>query len=140
MAMNVFANASFHVLLPAFFGTPPCHGTERETWSIGGRPRDVYSGLITTLLNYPPPKVDGMPNLDFFPQFITRLKTTSLPPGTHWIRIAQERIAGEIGLNEVLLDNELWPEMMDFMAGLDWPFADTSYDVRVFLVVREPLT
>lgn len=45
MAIKVFANASFHVLLPAFFGTPPCHGTERESWVIGGRSRDVYSGL-----------------------------------------------------------------------------------------------
>src|SRR3569623_384222 len=41
-AIEAFANASFHVLLPAFFGRPPCHGTERETWTIGGRPRPVY--------------------------------------------------------------------------------------------------
>ena len=89
------------------------------------------------MLSYPPPKADGMPNLDFFPQFIARLETTPFPQGTHWIRIAQERIAGEIGMNEVLLDNEHWPEMMEFMAGIEWPYAETSYDVRVFLVVRE---
>src|SRR6476619_725909 len=42
-AVQSFANASFHVLLPAFFGRPPCHGTEREDWTIGGRPRAVYA-------------------------------------------------------------------------------------------------
>src|SRR5690349_17795219 len=47
-ALQAFANGSFHVFLPAFFGRPPCHGTERERWTIGG-PRDVYAGLITSV-------------------------------------------------------------------------------------------
>ncbi len=51
-AMQAFANASFHVLLPAFFARPTCHGTQRQTWKIGD-PRTVYTGLITTVFGSP---------------------------------------------------------------------------------------
>ena len=135
-AVQAFANASFHVFLPAFLGLPECHGTERETWTIGG-PRAVYAGLITTIFGYPPPKTDGMPDLGFYPAFIKRLETYPLTEGTHWIRIYQARQNGSVLSNEVLLDNEPWFEMQDFMAEQPWPKAEKAYDVRVFLVVKD---
>jgi hypothetical protein len=135
-AMQAFANSSFHVLLPAFFGRPPCHGTERETWTIS-HPRAVYAGLVTSVFGYPPPKPDGMPNLDFYTAFIKRLETSPLPPGTHWLRIYQMRHNGAVLSNEVLLDNTPWEEMQTFMAEHPWPVAEQPYDVRIFLVVKD---
>jgi hypothetical protein len=135
--VQAFANASFHVFLPAFFGRPPCHGTERETWTVGGGPRAVYAGLITTIFGYPPPKADGMPDLGFYPAFIERLKTYPLPPGTHWVRIYQMRFKGQVLSNEVLLDNAPWAEMQGLMAEQPWPVAEKPYDVRVFLVIKD---
>ena len=135
-AVQAFANASFHVFLPAFFGRPPCHGTEQETWTIGC-PRAVYAGLITSAFGYPPPKPDGTPDLDFYPAFIERLETYPLPQGTHWMRIYQMRHNGRVLSNEVLLDNVRWEEMEVFMAEQRWPLAEKPYDVRVFLVVKD---
>jgi hypothetical protein len=135
-AVQAFANASFHVFLPAFFGRPPCHGTERETWTIGG-PRFVYAGLITSLFGYPPPRPDGVPDLGFYSAFIKRLETYPLPQGTHWMRIYQMRHNGAVLSNEVLLDNHPWEEMQAFMAEQPWPVAEKPYDVRVFLVVKD---
>jgi hypothetical protein len=135
-ALQAFANASFHVLLPAFFGRPPCHGTERETWTIGS-PRTVYPGLITSVFGLPPPKADGSPDLDFYPAFIKRLEAYPLPQGTHWARIYQMRHAGAVLSNEVLLDNAPWEEMQAFMAEHPWPVSEKPYDVRVFFVIKD---
>lgn len=135
-AVQALANGSFHVFLPAFFGRPPCHGTVREIWKMGS-PRAVYAGLITTVFGYPPAKSDGIPNLDFYPAFIKRLETCSLPQGTHWVRIYQMRKKGAVVCNEVLLDNSPWEEMQSFMGEFSWPVAEQHYDVRVFIVIKD---
>jgi hypothetical protein len=136
-AVQAFANASFHLFLPAFFGRPPCHGTERQTWTIGGGPRAVYAGLITTVFGYPPPKADGAPDIDFYPAFIKRLESYPLPTGTHWVRVYQMRHTGAVLSNEVLLDNNPWEEMRAFMTEQPWPVAEKPYDVRVLLVIKD---
>jgi hypothetical protein len=135
-AAQALANASFHVLLPAFFGMPPCHGTERDVWTIS-HPRAVYAGLITTIFGYPPPRADGTPDLGFYLAFIKRLESCSLPPGTHWVRVYQMRHNGIVLSNEVLLDNRPWEEMQAFMAEQLWPVSEKPYDVRVFLVIKD---
>jgi hypothetical protein len=135
-AMEAFAKGSFHVLLPAFFGCPPCHGTGRETWLIGA-PRAVYASLSTSAFGIPPPKPDGTPDLDYYPAFVKRLETYPLPHGTNWMRIYQMRRNGAVLANEVLLDNAPWPEIQAFMAEQPWPVAEKPYNVRVFLVVKD---
>jgi hypothetical protein len=135
-AVQVFASASFHVLLSAFFGLAPCHGTKRETWTIGG-PRVVYAGPITSVFGHPPSKPDGSPDLGFYPAFIKRLQALPLSPGTHWMRIYQMRHNEAVLSNEVLLDNDRWEEMQVFMAEQPWPIAEQPYEMRVFLVVKD---
>jgi hypothetical protein len=134
-ALQAYANASFHVLLPAFFDRPPCHGTERETWMIG-RPRLVYPGPITTVFGFPPPKVDGNPNLEFYPAFKKRMMTFDLSPQTHWLRIYQMRHNGNVLANEVLVDNEPSEQLQTFMSEQSWPVTEKPYDVRTFLVIK----
>jgi hypothetical protein len=97
----------------------------------------VYAGLLTSVFGYPPPKPDGTPNFGFYPAFIKRLERYPLPQGTHWMRIYQMRHDGAVLSNEVLLDNAPWEEMQEFMAEQPWPIDEKSYDVRVFLVVKD---
>jgi len=136
LAVQAFANASFHVFLPAFFGRPLCHGTTQEIWDIGGA-RVVIAGMITSVFGSPPAKSAGTPELGFYPAFIEQLKTRPLPSGIHWVRIYQMRHKSAVLSNEVLLDNNPWEEFQDFMAKQRWPVAEKPYDVRVFLVIKD---
>jgi len=137
-ALEAFANASFHVLLPAFFNRPPCHGIEREVWTIGS-PRVVYPGLITTVFGFPPPTPDGMPDLGFYEAFTKLVESYPLPRGTHWIRVYQMRNQGQALSNEVLVDNDECKELQAALADYNWPVSDSPYDVRVFVVVKDLL-
>jgi hypothetical protein len=131
-----FTRCSFHVLLSAFFGSPPNDHAEREEWMIGGTPRDVFLGNVTSRFGLPP-GADGGPDLRFFGHFRQQLNAQPLPPGTHWVRLYQMRFREESMCNEVLLDNGAWPAMQEAMAAFDWPLSDKPYDVRLFLVIRD---
>jgi hypothetical protein len=98
----------------------------------------VYPGPVTSVFGWPPPKPDGTPDLDFYPAFVKRLETYPLPQGTHWVRVYQMRRNGAVIANEVLLDNVSWEEMQVFMGELAWPVAEKPYDVRTFLVIKDP--
>ena len=135
-AMQSTANASFHVFLPAFIEVPACHGTEKEIWKIV-EDRDVFAGLITTVFGYPPAGEDGIPDMSFYEKFIEKMETFPLAKGTHWIRIQHMRMKDEALCNDVLLDNEPWPEMQEFIASHDWPHSEEPYDVRVFLIIKD---
>jgi hypothetical protein len=136
-ALDAFAKSPFHVFLPAFFGRPPCHGTDREIWTFRDGPRVVFRGPVTSRFGLPPAKSNDMPDLDFFPAFMKRLEKIALPRGIHWVRIYQARHGDRVLGNEVLLDNRAWDEMQHFMAEYPWPFAEKPYDVRVFFIVKD---
>jgi hypothetical protein len=136
-ALQKFADSSFHIMLTAFFGLPECHGTQQLEWEIGGRKRVVSLGLVTSWFGFPP-GADGQPDLRFFDHFERHLRAQPLPPGTHWVRLYQMRFRGEDMCNEVLLDNDPWEAVMAGMAEFDWPVSENPYDVRVFLVIRDP--
>lgn len=135
-AIQRFAESSFHVFLPALFGQPPCHGTERETWTVGGEPRDVYAGLLTSAFGFPL-TADGTPYVGFYSAFQKALETTTIPPGTHWVRIYHMRRGSESTCNEVLFDGEAWPEMQALMDQQAWPTVEGHADVRVFLIIKD---
>lgn len=135
--LEAFTSTTFHVLLTAFFGLPECHGTERLEWEIGGRKRVVFLGVVGTRFGFPPGP-DGQPDLRFYHHFERHLKAQPLPPGTHWVRLYQMRFRGEATANEVLLDNDPWPEMQEAMAAFEWPATEKHYDVRLFLVIMDP--
>ncbi len=134
--LAAFASHSFHVLLCAFFGVPPDHGICREEWDIDERKRVVFIGTIGSRFGFP---LDGSgkPEIRFFVEFTRRLKVQPMPSGTHWVRLYQMRRGGRVLANEVLLDNQPWAELQDAMAAFDWPLCDNTYDVRVFLVIRD---
>lgn len=135
--IRAFITHSFHVLLCAFFGVPPAHGVARERWAIGGTPRDVFVGTVGSRFGFPL-DADGSPDIGFFQAFKHLLEVQSLPSGIHWVRLYQARQNGQSICNEVLLDNDPWPALQDGMAAFGWPASDKWYDVRVFLVIRDP--
>jgi len=126
--------ATLLVLLAAFFGRPQV--AQRHRWEIGGQKRLVALGPVTTRFGLPR-DAEGKPDLRFFDHFKARLQAQSLPPGTHWVRLYQMQHGGKITCNEVLLDNDPWPEMQTAVAEFDWPTSENPYDVRVFLVIRD---
>jgi hypothetical protein len=136
-ALDLFANASFHVLLSAFLGCEPCHGTQREVWTTSGGQRVVERGLITAVFAHPPRLANGTPDYGFHQVFLDHVKNSELSPGTHWIRLYQMRRRGEALVNEVLLDNEISDELQSAMAEYPWPVAAEVYDVRTFWVLKD---
>lgn len=137
-ALVAFSQASFHVLLSAFFGAPPDDHVGREEWLIGSHSRTVCLGNITTRFGLPA-SADQKADIGFFGEFERVIRAqASLSPGTHWIRLYHCEHQRECLANEVLLDNEPWVEVGNAMAAFPWPKRDGTYDVRLFLVIRDP--
>jgi hypothetical protein len=136
--LRAFASNSFHVLLSAFFGVPRLeHGADHEEWEIGGVKRTVVLGTIGTRFGFPL-GTDDKPDIGFFRAFKRHVRAQPLSAGTHWVRLYHMRSGGECTANEVLLDNRQWPELESAMAAFDWPASERRYDVRLFLVIRDP--
>jgi hypothetical protein len=133
--LAAFHRGTIAVLLAAFFGKPDL--VVRQRWTVGERKRLVFIGQVTTRFGMPK-DTNGKADIRFFDHFKANLLAQPLPLGVHWIRHHQMRMDGKVMSNEVLLDNNLWPEMQDMMAAFDWPPSeDKTYDARVFLVMRD---
>jgi|GEM_PF-654116 len=133
-ALRSFAANSFHVLLAAFLrpgDEQAAQQVTREEWSIGGATRRVTLGAA--LRGKPPTPAEAW--TDCLQRFLQRIQGTSLSPETHWLRLYYGQAQGKVLSFEVLLDNEVWPEMQSEIAALDWPAGEEFYSVRVFLVV-----
>jgi hypothetical protein len=132
--LKSFERATLPVLLAAFFDQP--HVAIRERWEVGGRKRVVAVGEVTTRFGFPL-DAEGEPDIRFFDHFKRHVEQQPVPPGTHWVRLYQMQHDGKSMCNEVLLDNDVWPEMQTVMESFDWPVSEKTYDVRVFLVMRD---
>ncbi len=135
-ALVAFSRASLHVLLCGLFGIAPDEQVECEEWVVGGRARSVVIGTITTRFGYPV-GTDQNPDIGFFGAFEQAIRAQSLPPGLHWIRLYHCEHERKCLANEVLLNNEPWVEVESAMADFSWPLCDRTYDVRVFLILRD---
>jgi len=135
-AMRAMVNDSVHVLLAAFFQVPECHGVQKHCWQNASN-HDVYLGLLTTVFGFPPDNQDGLNASTLLPKLVEQLRKQSFAPGTHWVRIQHLQSKGESLCNDVLLDNERWLEMQQFMSGLDWPYSESYYDIRLFVVLTD---
>lgn len=131
-----FTRCSFHVLLAAFFDLPANDHVEREEWVIDGRRRTVYLGNIATRFGYTQGD-DQQPDIRFFQHFQRQLEAQPLSPGTHWVRLYHMHHRGENLSNEVLIDNNQWDALQHAMAAYPWPASEQTYDVRLFLVIRD---
>ena len=131
-ALQAFAAGSLHVLLAAFFDKPH-EQVEREEWTIGGLPRQVFVGPAVA-------KGDGLEPETFvfnwFPALRRRIEAADLAEGTHWVRVYVGGTGEGEPEVEVLLDNEPWPHARAALAAREWPGGKGFFSTRVFLVMR----
>lgn len=126
---------------PLGFGFEFNFGTRRDCWTINGVPRQIYLGPVTSRYATPGGLRDDNPLPGQIVDWIhDRLRRSSLPPGYHWMRIYHCHNEGQAMANEVLLDNEIWPEAQDELARFPWPVEPDPNDARMFLMIRDANT
>jgi hypothetical protein len=126
-AWRKFTLASLPVLLTAFFYQEDLD-VERTAWEIDGSTRAVTIGSFLSRGDAPPPEI-------WWPTADALIRGSTLPEGTHWIRLFVSQLTGDLTV-EALLDNEDWEHVRDGLAGAAWPANPDYYSVRVFLVVQ----
>lgn len=135
--LRVVAGSSLHVLMSAFFGAEPCHGTDVYRHTISGSERVVHLGPVQSRLGLPKTP-DDQPDLSFFPEFERHLSAYPLPGGSHWVRVYLSRGTNLTPFTEVLIDNAPCDELQQAMATVYSPPPCERMDVRVFLVIQNP--
>ena len=130
-ACEGFQASCFHALFVSLLDHPCAH-VERETWTIGGQPRQITFGWLRTRGEFP---------FDHWPQVFERIQghveNLTLPPGRHWIRYFYCHLPSGEPTVEVLVDNETHDELQAQAAGLAWPASDTVYSARLFFVIQD---
>ncbi|QDV15435.1 hypothetical protein Pan153_00490 [Gimesia panareensis] len=127
-----FVVNTFHVLLSAFY-LEKDDQTVIEEWKINDIPRRVIIGQIG-MRGTPPEEEQGAP--EWFQNLENKIKATSLPAGTHWIRCYYAQMENRPVALELLLDNQPWEEVRSEMEKIDWPESEEFFSLRVFLVIQ----
>ncbi|MGE3821251.1 MAG: DUF6348 family protein, partial [Isosphaeraceae bacterium] len=130
---NFVAN-SFHVLLAAFYRDDEDGMVVTDHWRIDDRPRRIIIGNIGVRGRPADPE---KPPIEWFTHLESKIKTSSLSPGTHWVRCYYAQMGNQPTAVEVLLDNEDWGEVRAEMETVDWPKCEQFYSVRVFLIIQD---
>jgi hypothetical protein len=132
-ALSGFVRGSFHVLLSAFAGRRDDEEqVSRETWVLGGVPRDVTLG--PAVVRGTPP--DGLPLSRWIDQLRDALAARPPSEGAHWVRLYHAQADDRLLTNEVMLDNVADAELERRLLGFPWPPSATFFSVRCFLVLR----
>jgi hypothetical protein len=84
-----------------------------------------------------PAGAPGRPDLEWFDEFVRKVKARDLPPGPHWVRLFYAQADAKPIDFEVTRDNEDWGELRSAMAQASWPKAKEFYSVRAFLVIQD---
>lgn len=127
-AWAAFAGGGLHALLAAFLYHDDAT-VERTAWEVDGTTRAVTLGAILTR-GTPPEHGAWQAALRAF------IEGSTLPEGTHWVRLFYAQHDGDRLACEVLLDNEPWDDARDAMEAFAWPARDGFYSVRGFLVLQ----
>ena len=133
-AFRAFMKSSLHVLLHAFFNMAGEEVTV-ETWIVNGLPRLVTIGDVVMFgtLQAKESQAIGC----WWARLESAIKSTSLPAGTHWIRFYHAQLHERSYEPEVLLDNQPWLELIELMAGVQWPSSNGFYSERLFLILQD---
>lgn len=132
-ALDRFARNDLPVLLAACWYVTDDRQLELAQWEIGLRQWDAFIGRFTVEgagVAVPPTTL---------PAIVDALKSESLAPRMHWIRLLLRHAADGTPATEVLLDNEPWPAGDRAMGALAWPSDAQAYSVRslILLDVRD---
>lgn len=132
-ALDRFARSDLPVLLAACWYVTDERKLDLAQWEIGLRQWDAFIGRFAVEgadVDVPSGAVASVADA---------LKSESLAPHLHWIRLFLRRTADGTLATEVLLDNAPWPAGDRALASLTWPEAAQAYDVRnlIALDVRD---
>lgn len=129
----------FPVLLAAFFDKPIPGKVEQSEAVIGGVPRRVTLGTLGTWGRLPE-AAPGRPDLEWFNEFVRKVRSRDLRPGPHWVSLFYAQADGKPVEFDVTLDNRDWSELRAVLSGAPWPKAKEFYSVRAFLVIQDAET
>jgi len=135
-AVRAWQEYVFPVLLAAFLGKVIPGKVEQNEALIGGIPRRVTLGSLGTWGRLPE-VAPGRPDLRWFDDFVTKVKSRDLSAGTHWVRLFYAQADGKPVELEVARDNHDWPELRAVISYTPWPKAKEFYSVRAFLVIQD---
>jgi len=134
-ALDNFSKSSFHVLLRALLDAPCDHALPAETWEISGTPRMVFPSDLVSRGKFPQDASEAVQ--EWCDLVVKEIQTSSLPNGTHWIRVYTAQMNDEVMQLEVLLDNEPWHEIKPRLIQIKPPAQKDFYSIRLFWVVRD---
>jgi Family of unknown function (DUF6348) len=136
-AIKNFSDGSFHVIYSATTGHS-CSHCEEETWEIGGNARRV---LISPMVyrGFGGFRPGGPAPIEWFRVMGRHIKECGLTAGLHWIRLYHfESPTAQDTVSEVLLNNEVRPDLQKVLATYDWPHSGNGfYSVRIFMMILE---
>lgn len=128
-ALDRFARTDLPVLLAACWYVTDERKLDLAQWELGLRQWDAFIGRFA---------VEGgdiaVPS-GIVANVADALKSESLAPHLHWIRLFLRRAADGTVATEVLLDNAPWPAGDRALKALAWPEASQAYSVRNVIVL-----
>lgn len=131
VAFDSFAQSSLHPMLVAFLHTD--HEVVRDAWEVDGVTRAVTIGDVA--VRGRSPGGTGL-SLTWFHALERNIKASSMPEGTHWIRLYHAQHDGNVVASEVLLDNVPWDVMNRAMEGVEFPKGQGFFSIRLFIVLQ----
>lgn len=136
-ALDNFSKSSFHVLLRALLDAPCDHAQPAESWEISGTPRMVFPSDLVSRGNFPQDAIEAVQ--DWCDLVVKEIQKSSLPNGTHWIRVYMAQMNDQVMQLEVLLDNEPWHEIKPRLIQIKPPKQKDFYSIRLFWVIRDSM-
>ncbi|MER9521675.1 DUF6348 family protein [Mesorhizobium sp. M0614] len=127
-AFGKFLIGVFHVLIEGL-AEHVCENMQAEIafWQRNDAGWKIYGGPVITQA-----AVECTLNRTY-PAFYARLEklfTAKVRPGSHFIRIFLASYGGALVGNEILLDNETWPEGQELLVDQDWHHGDGYQALR----------
>ncbi|TIT18663.1 MAG: hypothetical protein E5W70_28385 [Mesorhizobium sp.] len=135
-AFGKFLLGVFHVLIEGL-AKHVCENmqAEIEFWRRNDASWKVYGGPVITQAAVQCTLNRAYPA---FYAHLEKLFAANVRPGSHFVRIFLASYDGAVIGNEVLLDNETWPEGQELLVGQDWHHGDGYQALRqVILALPE---
>jgi hypothetical protein len=131
-AVDKFARGSLHVLLATL--VRESLGGDQVEWETWSAPGGAWRVCMGPLLRLAPP-MDGPHLSDWLDTLKGLIAETKLSREPHWVRTYYAARAGETVGNEVLLDNEPWPDAQRRLGAREWPVSEGFFGVRLFMML-----
>lgn len=127
-AFEKFLRGTFHVVIEAL-ADHVCDQMQAEVefWRRPDASWKVYAGPVIT---YSAGQSTLRSEFPKFSQGLEHLFSTTVSPGSHFVRVFIASHAGAVIGREVLLDNETWTQGEELLAAQDWQCGEEYQSLR----------